>query len=134
MILFVIIVFGLSIVLLGGMIFLKSQELVKETRNPLLGVISHNIDPIAGRIITLSNFFSGEVLGDIFRFLAAKIGLFVAKMLITLRNFSSKLAAHLYHTSRKVESGDPMATHPSFFIKAILDFKEKMKEENKNLK
>jgi hypothetical protein len=134
MILFAITVFGLSIILLGGMISLKYQELVKETRSPLLGSISHNIDPIVGRIITLSNFLSGEVLGDIFRFLAAKFGLFTARMLIILRNFSSKLAAHLYHTSRKVESGDPIASHPSFFIKAILDFKEKMKEENKNLK
>lgn len=134
MMIFAIIVFAFSVILITGMIFLKYRELVKEVRNGVLAKISHNMDPVVGRIITMSNFLSGEVLGDIFRFLAAKFGLFIARMLITLRNFSSKLAAHLYHTSRKVESGDPVASHPSFFIKAILDFKEKMKEENKNLK
>ena len=112
-----------------GMVFLKNREVESGDRNSVLRFISINLDPIAGRIIDWSNFFSGEVLGDIFRFIAAKLGLWIAGMLLSLRNFSSKLAAHLYHTSKKVQSGDPLASHPSFFIKAILEFRDKLKED-----
>ena len=108
------------------------REVENGNRSQVLRAVAIKLDPVVGRVIDQSNFFSGEVIGDIFRFLAAKFGLWIARALISLRNFSSKLAAHLYHTSRKVQSGDPLASHPSFFIKAILEFKNKLgKEEDK---
>ena len=130
---FVFSIFAISAMLIVVMVVLKTREIENGNRNPFLGAISVRFDPVVGRLIDQSSFFSGEVFGDIFRFIAAKIGLFAARMLISLRNFSSKLAAHLYHTSRKAQSGDPIASHPSFFIKAILEFKDKLgKEEDKN--
>ena len=127
-------IFLVATLLLGAMVVLKTKEVESSERSQLLWAIASRLDPVAGRIVDRSKFFSAEVLGDIFRFVAAKIGLWTAGALISLRNFSSKLAAHLYHTSRKVQSGDPLATHPSFFIKAILEFKEKLKEEKKEEK
>lgn len=129
---FLVIIFLISTVLLVGMVVLKVLEVESGNRNQNLRAISFRLDPFFGRIVDQSKFFSAEVLGDILRFLAAKVGIWTAGALISLRNFSSKLAAHLYHTSRKVQSGDPLASHPSFFIKAIMDFKDKMKEEKDN--
>ncbi|HEY9584944.1 MAG TPA: hypothetical protein VJI33_05320 [Candidatus Paceibacterota bacterium] len=123
--------FIVSAILIIATAFLKVREVESGSRNKILSAIAIRLDPLVGRIIDQRSFISGEFFSDIFRFVAAKIGLFAARMLISLRNFSSKLAAHLYHTSRKAQSGDPIASHPSFFIKAILEFKEKMKEENK---
>jgi|SRR3989344_1635314 len=126
--------FIVSAILIIATAFLKVREVESGSRNKILSAIAIRLDPLVGRIIDQRSFISGEFFSDIFRFVAAKIGLFAARMLISLRNFSSKLAAHLYHTSRKAQSGDPIASHPSFFIKAILEFKEKMKEENKKNK
>ena len=123
--------FIVSAILIIATAFLKVREVESGSRNKILSAIAIRLDPLVGRIIDQRSFISGEFFSDIFRFVAAKIGLFAARMLISLRNFSTKLAAHLYHTSRKAQSGDPIASHPSFFIKAILEFKEKMKEENK---
>lgn len=121
--------FFASFALCVFMIVLKVREIERGSRSSILSFISSHLDPIVGRIIDSTKFIRGEFLGDIFRFLAAKIGLLTARALLSLRNFSSKLAAHLYHTSRKVESGDPATSHPSFFIKAILEFRDKMKED-----
>lgn len=126
---FIFTIFSITTILMVGMVFFKVREVESGKRNLALRFISINFDPVVGKIIDWSNFFSGEVLGDIFRFVAAKLGLWVAGMLLSLRNFSSKLAAHLYHTSKKVQSGDPLASHPSFFIKAILEFRDKLKED-----
>ena len=128
---FLLVIFSCSLISAVFLACLKIREVESGNRDKILSVIAYRLDPLVGRMISLSNFFSAEVLGDIFRFFAAKTGLWTARMLISLRNFSSKLAAHLYHTSKKAESGDPIASHPSFFIKAILDFKDKMKEEGK---
>jgi hypothetical protein len=129
---FLITIFALSALLLLGMVILKIREVEGGNRNQTFKTIASKLDPFAGRIVDQSKFFSAEVLGDIFRFAAAKVGLWTAGALISLRNFSSKLAAHLYHTSRKVQSGDPLTAHPSFFIKAILEFREKLKEDKEN--
>ncbi len=129
----IITIFAISLFLGSGMIFLKAKEVESGERSVVLGALAVRLDPMVGKLISLSNFFSAEVIGDIFRFMAAKIGLWAARTLISLRNFSSKLAAHLYHTSRKVEAGDPIASHPSFFIKAILEFKEKLKEDREKI-
>ena len=128
---YVILIFGLSIFSMLFIIGLKVREVESGERSILLGAVAYRLDPIVGKLIDWSNIFSSEVLSNIFRFVAAKLGLWTARGLISLRNFSSKLAAHLYHTSRKAESGDPEAQHPSFFIKAILEFRDKMREENK---
>jgi len=128
---FFLVTFIISAILIVIMVYLKVREVESKNRNQFLSAISIRLDPLVGWIIDQRSFVSSEVFSDIFRFVAAKIGLFTARMLILLRDFSSKLAAHLYHTSRKAQSGDPLATHPSFFIKAILEFKEKMKGENK---
>jgi hypothetical protein len=103
------------------------SEVKNDGRNQTLAFLAHKLDPIAGRIIFLSSFFAPEVFMDILRYISAKVGIWVAKMLFVLKDLSSSFAAHLYHTSRKVEAGEPVS-HPSFFIKAIVDFKEKMKE------
>jgi len=129
---FVLVIFAISAIAIIFMVALKVREVENGNRSQVLRAVAIKLDPVVGRVIDQSNFFSGEVIGDIFRFLAAKFGLWIARALISLRNFSSKLAAHLYHTSRKVQSGDPTASHPSFFIKAILEFKDKLgKEEDK---
>ncbi len=114
------------------MISIKVREIESGGRSAFLSVLAVRLDPLAGRLVDWSRIFRGEVLGDIIRFLAAKVGLWSARALIHLRNFSSKLAAHLYHTSRKAEAGDPEAAHPSFFIKAILEFRDKMREEKQD--
>lgn len=131
---FVFVVFLVFAILIAGMAALKMREIESGDRNPVLRAVAIKLDPVAGRLIDWSNFFSGEVINDVFRFIAAKIGLWTAGMLVSLRNFSAKLSAHLYHTSRRAQSGDPLASHPSFFIKAILEFKEKLKEEEKENK
>lgn len=126
---FIITIFAVSFISIILLVVFKMREVESGNRNLILRATAIRLDPLVGRLIEWRNFFSGEVMGDIFRFIAAKIGLWTAEMLISLRNFSSKLAAHLYHTSRKVQSGDPMASHPSFFIKAILEFKDKLRED-----
>lgn len=128
---FLLTILIIAILLAGAMLFLKAREIKSAERGVILRAVAIRMDPIAGKLTRAGNFFSFEILGDIFRFIAAKVGMQTAKMLISLRNLSSKLAAHLYHTSRKAENGDPLSAHPSFFIKAILEFKEKMKEEKK---
>ena len=128
---FLVTIFSVSICLMLIMIGLKTREIESGNRNATLAYVASRLDPWAGRVIDYTKVFRGDVFGDIVRFFAAKIGLWTARALISLRNFSSKLAAHLYHTSRKVESGDPAASHPSFFIKAILEFRDKMREEKK---
>lgn len=130
--LFVFASFLISAIFIITMVVLKARELKSGNRSPILKTVAIKFDPLVGRLIDQSKFFSREVLADIFRFIAAKIGLWTAGMLVSLRNFSSKLAAHLYHTSRKAQSGDPIAAHPSFFIKAILDFKNKLGKEEEN--
>ena len=127
-----VIIFAISAILIMAMIIIKIREVESGERSSVLGAVAYRLDPIVGRIVSKTNFLSAEVFGDVFRFFAAKIGLWTARALISLRNFSSKLAAHLYHTSRKAESGDPAASHPSFFIKAILEFKDKLREDRKD--
>ncbi len=114
---------------MASMVLMKQVEISSSRRDPCLRFVAFKLDPFFGKIVFLVNFFSAEVIADIIRFLAAKLGLWVARALFSLRNFSSKLASHLYHTSRKVESGDPATSHPSFFIKAILEFRDKMRED-----
>lgn len=124
---FLISIFLISCLLLLCLIYGKMSEVKNGERNQTLAFLAHKTDPVAGRIIFLSSFFAPEVFMDILRFVSAKVGIWVAKMLFVLKDLSSSFAAHLYHTSRKVEAGEPVS-HPSFFIKAIMDFKEKMKE------
>ncbi|OHA16968.1 MAG: hypothetical protein A3H57_03430 [Candidatus Taylorbacteria bacterium RIFCSPLOWO2_02_FULL_43_11] len=128
---FLLFILALSTVFSVVILSLKARELESGNRDVFLGAVAYRLDPIVGKLIDWSSIFRSEVLSNIFRYVAAKIGLWTARGLISLRNFSSKLAAHLYHTSKKAESGDPEAQHPSFFIKAMLDFKDKMREENK---
>jgi uncharacterized sodium:solute symporter family permease YidK len=125
-------IFILSIVMMLVMVSLKSKELETGERSAFLSAVAVRMDPWAGKFIEWSRVFRGEVISDIIRFIAAKVGLWTARALIHLRNFSSKLAAHLYHTSRKAEAGDPEAAHPSFFIKAIIEFRDKMREEKQD--
>lgn len=120
-------IFLVSFGLLLCLVYVKMSEVKNDGRNQTLAFLAHKLDPIAGRIIFLSSFFAPEVFMDILRYISAKVGIWVAKMLFVLKDLSSSFAAHLYHTSRKVEAGEPVS-HPSFFIKAIVDFKEKMKE------
>ena len=129
---FIIATFVLSLLLIAGVFILKVREVESGDRSQILRMVAMKLDPFFGRLVSFGKFFSEEFVSDIFRFFAAKLGLWAARMLILIRNFSSKLAAHLYHTSRKAESGDPLASHPSFFIKAILEFREKMKEEKED--
>ncbi len=129
---FLISIFLVSFGLLLYLLYVKMSEVKNGGRKPVLAYLAYKTDPIAGRIIFLSSFLAPEVFMDALRFLSAKLGIGVAKMLFLLKDLSSSLAAHLYHTSRKVEAGEKIS-HPSFFIKAIIDFKEKMKE-GENLK
>ena len=124
---FFIAIFFVSFLILSYLVYVKMVEVESGERNQNLAFLSYKTDPIAGRIIDFSSFFAPEFFMDTLRFLSAKVGIVVAKLLFMLKNLSSSLAAHLYHTSKKVEAGEPIS-HPSFFIKAIMDFKEKMKE------
>jgi hypothetical protein len=120
-----------SVSLMVVMLAFKVREVESGNRNSVFAFLSYRLDPIVGTLIDWSSVCRGEFPGKVMRYVFAKIGILAARVLISVRNFSSKLAAHIYHTSKKAEAGDPEAQHPSFFIKAMLDFKDKMKEERK---
>ena len=129
---FTISIFGLSLVAMIYMVILKVREISVGEKGSISTFISRRFDPIAGDLIGFYNSFSVSSFGRFITLFVAKLGILTARFLFYLKNKFSKIAAHLYHHSRKIEANS--SNQPSFFIKTIKEYKDNLqngKEEKK---
>jgi len=129
---FTISIFGLSLVAMIYMVILKVREISVGEKGSISTFISRRFDPIAGDLIGFYNSFSVSSFGRFITLIGAKLGILTARFLFYLKNKFSKIAAHLYHHSRKIEANS--SNQPSFFIKTIKEYKDNLqngKEEKK---
>ena len=120
--------FGLSMIAMIYMVVLKVREIDIGEKGKVSTFISRKFDPIAGHMVGFYNSITVSSFGRSMTLVGAKLGIITAKFLFYLKNKFSKIAAHLYHHSRKIEANS--TNQPSFFIKTIKEYKENLQNGN----
>lgn len=115
--------FFFSFISLSGLLFAKSWE-IGHGRINFLEKLSAKFDPLVHKIIAYFRCVAVSGSSEGFRVVFSKLVVSLAKVLFVVKNFFSKVAAHLYHVGRKVEKGESTKSAVSFFLKAVLGFKE----------
>lgn len=124
-------IFFVSLLASLAMVYLKYLEFVNKRRNIALQFIARKVDPIAGSLTRAYNGFSISSVGRFLSLLGARLGIATAHFLFFVKNKFSKIAAKIYHTSRKIEANSAN-NQPSFFIKTIKEYREVLKKERED--